>query len=287
MHNHIKGIPEIRDLPVTNKKIIVIPTFQITSFQMPTSPYTFRQRRVRFLRREKDPPTNMATQAQIDANRQNAKLSTGPSEAAKEYTKLNATKHGLAGRTVYLTPSEEEPYREFHEGLFTAFCPKGILEGSLVESVIDSRWRVFQISKIEAGLYTIGEFENQGELASYPPKKAEEVSRALTFSRKQKEFDKLNRYQTRLNRQATQDLKQLEQLQSTRKAQELKDFQDASALYIQSLNTKEPFDPSQFGFVWSEEEIFQSVSQMKLRQNARDAQSKVDELTYNDIPHAA
>jgi hypothetical protein len=64
--------------------------------------------------------------------------------------------------------------------------------------------------------------------------KAEEVSRALTFSRKQKEFDQLNRYQTRLNREATQDLKELEQLQS-----------------------------------------------------AREAQSKVYELSYNDIPKAA
>jgi hypothetical protein len=229
----------------------------------------------------------MATQAQIDANRQNAQKSSGPSEAGKAVTKLNATKHGLAGRTVYLTSSEEGPYLEFHEGLFTAFSPRGVLEQSLVESVVDSRWRIFQISKIEAGLYTIGEFENKADLANYPADKSDDVSRALTFSRKQKEFDKLNRYQTRLNRQATQDLKQLEQLQSSRKAQELKDFQDAAALYIQSLNTTEPFDPSEFGFVWSEEEIFQSVSQMKLRQNARDAQSKVDELSHNDVPKAA
>jgi hypothetical protein len=230
----------------------------------------------------------MATNEQIEANRENAKLSTGPtSSTGLERSSKNAIKHGLAGRTVHLTPSEEEPYRQFHEGLFTAFVPKGILEQSLVESIVDSRWRVFQISKIEAGFYTIGDFENKADLANYPADKADEVSRALTFSRKQKEFDKLNRYQNRLNRQATLDFKQLEQLQSARKAQELKDFQDASALYIQSLNTKEPFHPSEFGFVWSEEEIFQSVSQMKLRQNAREAQCKVDELSYNDVPKAA
>jgi hypothetical protein len=230
----------------------------------------------------------MATNEQIEANRKNAKLSTGPTgSAGLERSSKNATKHGLAGCTVYLTPSEEEPYRQFHEGLFAALSPKGTLEQSLVESIVDSRWRVFQISKIEAGLYTIGEFENKAELSSYPANKAGDVCRALTFSRKQKEFDKLNRYQSRLNRQATQDLKQLDQLQSTRKTQELKDFQDASALYIQSLNTKEPFDPSEFGFVWSEEEIFQSVSQMKLRQNAREAQCKVDQLSYSDVPKAA
>jgi hypothetical protein len=55
----------------------------------------------------------------------------------------------------------------------------------------------------------------------------------------------------------------------------------------QSLNTKEPFDPSQFGFVWSEEEIFQSVSQMKVRPYAREAQNRVDELDYKDVPKAA
>jgi hypothetical protein len=230
----------------------------------------------------------MSTVAQIRANQENAKLSQGPvSPEGLARSSRNALKHGLAGRTVHLTPSEEEPYRQFHEGLFTAFVPKGILEESLVESIVDSRWRVFQISKIEAGFYAIGDFENKAELANYPADKTDEVSRALTFSRKQKEFDKLNRYQSRLHRQATQDFKQLEQLQTTRKAKELKDFQDAAALYIQSLNTKEPFHPSEFGFVWSEEEIFQSVSQMKLRQYAREAQSKVDELNYNDVPKAA
>ncbi|MBV9745513.1 MAG: hypothetical protein JO099_17270 [Acidobacteriia bacterium] len=42
--------------------------------------------------------------AQLAANRANAQLSTGPtSEAGRHRSSLNATKHGLSGRTVVLS----------------------------------------------------------------------------------------------------------------------------------------------------------------------------------------
>jgi hypothetical protein len=57
--------------------------------------------------------TRMATQRQIDANRRNATLSTGPSEASKSRTRLNATKHGLASQlsTVETASGEFESRR--------------------------------------------------------------------------------------------------------------------------------------------------------------------------------
>jgi hypothetical protein len=92
---------------------------------------------------------------------------------------------------VYLTASEAQTCRQFQEGIFTSFGPKGTLEESLVDSIVNSRWRVLQISKIEAGLYSIGKFENKAELTNYPADEADQGCRALTFSRKQKEFDAL------------------------------------------------------------------------------------------------
>ncbi len=53
---------------------------------------------------------------------------------------------------------------------------------------------------------------------------ASQIARALTFKQNQKEFEKLNRYQSRLQRQATADFIKLEELQSLRKATELKAF---------------------------------------------------------------
>ena len=156
---------------------------------------------------------HMATEQQINANRENAKLSSGPtSPEGIARSSQNALKHGLLGRTVHLTPEEEEPYRLFHESLFHTLKPRGANEEYLVESLIDSRWRIAQISQIEAGLYALGLIENKSELANHPVAQASQIARALTFKQNQKEFEKLNRYQGRLQRQATADFKKLEEI---------------------------------------------------------------------------
>jgi hypothetical protein len=230
----------------------------------------------------------MATTEQINANRENAKLSTGPtSEIGLERSSQNARKHGLTGRTIHLTKSEEEPYRQLCEGLFASLNPKGAHEEYLVESIVDCRWRIGQISRIEAGLYALGEIEHAELFAKHPAQKAEDLCRAHTFTLKQKEFDKLNRYQGRLERQAALDLKKLEELQAVRKAQELKDFQDAGSLWVQSVNTQQPFDPADFGFVWSEDQLFDSVGGAKQRFDARSKFPIAHFVTYSDIPPVA
>jgi hypothetical protein len=230
----------------------------------------------------------MATIEQINANRENAKLSTGPtSSAGLERSSQNARKHGLTGTTIHLTETEKEPYRLFREGLFNTLRPSGANEEYLVESLIDSRWRIAKISKIESNLYALGEIDYAEQFSQHPAEKAADLCHAYTFSQKQKEFEKLNRYQSRLQRQAAADLQKLEELQSLRKAQELKDFQDAAALHVQSLTTNEPFDPSEFGFVWTTDQLFDHVANAKLRQIAREKYHRVTELTYNDVPPMA
>lgn len=56
----------------------------------------------------------MATPQQIEANRQNAQASTGPkTDAGKERSSLNATRHGFTGQTLVLCNDEKDAY-EFH-----------------------------------------------------------------------------------------------------------------------------------------------------------------------------
>ena len=232
----------------------------------------------------------MATTEQINANRENAKLSTGPtSPEGAARSSQNALKHGLLGRTVHLTPDEEEPYRLFHEGLFTTLKPRGANEEYLVESLIDSRWRIAQISQIEAGLYALGLIENKKELANYPIAQAAQIARALTFKQNQKEFEKLNRYQGRLQRQATADFKKLEELQSIRKATELKAFQDVCSLLIEALNGPDPesFNPADFGFVWSQQQVLDYMHAANIRTDAANKYPTAHMLNYSDVPPMA
>ena len=53
----------------------------------------------------------MATDKQIEANRQNAQKSTGPkSDDGKEQSRANSLKHGLAGAGVVLTREDDADF---------------------------------------------------------------------------------------------------------------------------------------------------------------------------------
>jgi hypothetical protein len=74
----------------------------------------------------------MSTQAQIDANRQNAKLSTGPkTEQGRAKSAANSTRHGLqANPTTILenNPHERSQYDQLKAKLLKQCLPEGELE---------------------------------------------------------------------------------------------------------------------------------------------------------------
>ena len=64
----------------------------------------------------------MTTEAQINANRQNAKKSTGPKTAkGKAKVARNAIKHGLCSLEAVIRGEEQEEY-ERHRGTFQCLC---------------------------------------------------------------------------------------------------------------------------------------------------------------------
>jgi hypothetical protein len=224
----------------------------------------------------------MANQAQINANRQNAQKSSGPSEAARAITKLNATKHGYTGRTVVLCETEAEPYRLFTENHHAELTPVGPTEEHLVQSIVDNRWRTHKIFSDEAALYALGQIELASRFEDHPAEVAVSLCRAATTTAKFKELSLLHRYHARITRQLAQDETQLRQLQNIRKAKELEDFKDAFALYSQATDAN-PFDPKEFGFVWTTDQIFNSAYFSQARKDAR-AKTNVDMLTIHNLP---
>jgi len=72
----------------------------------------------------------MTTEKQIAANRENARLSTGPrTEAGKAAPSTNAVKHGLTGRFVIL-PGQQEAFDELEAGLRGSLLPSGRFRNS-------------------------------------------------------------------------------------------------------------------------------------------------------------
>jgi len=227
----------------------------------------------------------MATEDQIKANQQNSKLSSGPrSDAGLKSSSQNATKHGFTGHTLLLPPEEEEPFRLFKEKHLIELAPVGVNEEASAYQIIDNRWRLNQITATEAAIYELGRMDHAEKFAAHPPEKITAMCRALTLNEKQKDLSLLNRYQARLTKQVTLDLKELEQRQRTRKAAELKQFQLAAAFDMRAHLDRKSWDPAQFGFVWSAEEISRYSDLSALRREAFKVAGGHKEIVYEDLP---
>jgi hypothetical protein len=88
----------------------------------------------------------MSTNAQINANRENAKLSTGPtSQAGSERSSQNATRHGYTGQTLVLTPEEAEAYAAHVATYMNRHQPLVAEHRQLIQQLADADWGVHQI----------------------------------------------------------------------------------------------------------------------------------------------
>jgi hypothetical protein len=91
----------------------------------------------------------MATAAQIKANRQNAKKSTGPKTAeGKAAVSKNAVKHGLFTDSV-VTGETEAEYEAFHGELLAELDPRGVMELLLAERVVSLWWRLRRAERMQ------------------------------------------------------------------------------------------------------------------------------------------
>jgi hypothetical protein len=88
----------------------------------------------------------MATENQINANRENAQHSTGPvTPEGKQKSSRNATKHGFTGQTLHLTEDELESYHRFVAKVSSEYLPCCDESRELLQHYINLRWSLNQI----------------------------------------------------------------------------------------------------------------------------------------------
>ena len=93
----------------------------------------------------------MATEAQIQANRENAKKSTGPKTAeGKARVSQNARKHGFRSRTGQLLPGEEARYKQILQEMTEMCKPTGKVETALVASMARARLALERCDRVLA-----------------------------------------------------------------------------------------------------------------------------------------
>ena len=83
------------------------------------------------------------TDAVLEANRHNAKSSTGPrTEKGKANSSRNGLRHGILARKVVLSGEEEQVYQALWESWNEHFHPKGAEEKFRVEEIAITCWKI-------------------------------------------------------------------------------------------------------------------------------------------------
>jgi len=112
----------------------------------------------------------VSTESQIEANRENAKLSTGPkSEAGKAAAALNNTRHGLAGAFRVLPTESQSEFDELLAILRDEHQPATFTETMLVEAMAQHHWLRKRALHLESCCYDLatGQIVDQKQLALY------------------------------------------------------------------------------------------------------------------------
>jgi hypothetical protein len=78
-------------------------------------------------------------------------------------------KHGLLSQDALLPIEDEAAFIELSDRLRNEAQPVGELENMLVERIIDARWRLRRLVRVEAGIFA---WEHYGELAERNRKEA-------------------------------------------------------------------------------------------------------------------
>src|SRR3954466_1819755 len=98
----------------------------------------------------------MSSSRQIDANRRNAQLSTGPvTEAGKKRSRRNALRHRLTAETVIDSLEDAEDYAAFEMAVTADYDAQSAVERELVLRLASVLWRLRRATAIESGLFKI------------------------------------------------------------------------------------------------------------------------------------
>ena len=96
----------------------------------------------------------MTSFRQIDANRRNARKSTGPTtEEGKHRSRCNAVRHGLTAETVIGALEDAEDYKAFEAAIIADYDAQSAVERELVLRLASLLWRLRRATTMETGLF--------------------------------------------------------------------------------------------------------------------------------------
>ena len=151
----------------------------------------------------------MSSVAQITANRQNAKLCTGPkTEAGKQASKFNAWRHGLCSAQVVLPHEDRAAFEDLKATFIAQHQPVSQLEELFVAQLAETWWRYLGARRVET--------EYLGKLVAANPEKGDAAIADAVTAEKDNAFAKMQRYVNAADRAFKKMLAQLREIQVLR-----------------------------------------------------------------------
>jgi len=159
------------------------------------------------------------SEAQLEANRRNAKHSRGPkTESGKHRSSQNAMRHGLTGRVVVLPEEDMEVFKGFCKEIVESLSAESPMERQFAQTIADSQWRLNRARTFEDGMIALGHFEEAGNFTAGNPAIHAALTAAKVFRDRSKDFVNLALYEQRIGTARREAFRQLYDLQDRRKA---------------------------------------------------------------------
>ena len=161
----------------------------------------------------------MSTESQTNSSRRNSQKSSGPRTAeGKARSSRNSTVHGLTGKSPILPGEDPADLLDLAEGYRADLKPDGYVEEDLVERMAIATYRLRRIARIEVGYFNLRLRYNPMPEQLNQDGRADPLAFAYHFDCSEEQvFDRLSRYESRIQRDYSRCLKDLQTLQTARK----------------------------------------------------------------------
>ncbi|HEX4166844.1 MAG TPA: hypothetical protein VHZ55_15365 [Bryobacteraceae bacterium] len=207
---------------------------------------------------ESQPSESVVSAARLAANRENAQDEPAPFSEAKIQTRstgprtegeARSSANAITGRTVLLPSDDIEAYEHHLQQYLNEFQPGTERETVLVQSIVDTEWRLLRIPALEMAIYARGRTEQTN------PDAKSGFTDLDTFLKYEKQLRNLQLQESRLRRHREKDLAELKALQEARIAEEKLLLKDAAMLYTAAKHDGKSWDPADHGFDFSLDDV--------------------------------
>ena len=192
----------------------------------------------------------MPTNAQIKANRNNAKKSTGPrTEEGKTRSAKNALKHGLLARDTVMPGEDPADFDRQLSALEADIQPANSLEFELVRQIADAQWRMRRLTRLETGFLAAAVDDQRRHLEKRRPDElrpgydGETLLLGSAMLDRTQAFVHLGRYDGHLSRRFFRAVKQLRDLR--RDEREAHEARSSAGSYAPADPYRGPYVPAQ------------------------------------------